>query len=73
MQKKKSTKRKWMAKAFGKHPGKLHRELHVPEGEKIPEAELREAEHSHDPVLRKEAVLAETGKRYAGKRRKKAS
>lgn len=73
MQKKKSTKRKWMASAFGKNPGKLHRKLHVPEGEKIPESKLQKAEHSNDPALRKEATLAETGKRYAGKRRKKAA
>ena len=73
MQKKKSTKRKWMSKAFGKNPGKLHRELHVPEGEKIPEAKLQKAEHSDDPTLRKEAALAETGKKYASNRRKKTA
>ena len=73
MQKKKPTKRKWMAKAFGKNPGKLHRKLGVPEGEKIPESKLRKAEHSKDPTLRREAVLAETAKRYAGKRRKKTA
>lgn len=67
------TKRKWMAKAFGKNPGKLHRKLHVPEDEKIPESKLREAEHSNDPTLRREAALAETGKRYAGRRRRKAA
>ncbi|HZD32362.1 MAG TPA: hypothetical protein VE779_11955 [Candidatus Angelobacter sp.] len=70
---KKSSKRKWMAKAFGKNPGKLHRQLNVPEGEKIPESKLQEAEHSSDPTLRREAALAETGKRYAGKRRKKTA
>jgi hypothetical protein len=70
---KKSSKRKWMAEAFGKNPGKLHRKLNVPEGEKIPESKLREAEHSNDPALRKEAALAETGKRYAGKRHKKTA
>jgi hypothetical protein len=73
MQKKKPAKRKWMAKAFGKNPGKLHRKLGVPEGEKIPESKLQKAEHSDDPTLRREATLAETAKRYAGKRRKKAA
>ena len=73
MEKKKPTKRKWMAKAFSKNPGKLHRELHVPEGEKIPELALRKAEHSDNPTVRREAVLAETGKRFAGRRRKKTA
>jgi len=59
-------KRKWMAEAFGEDPGKLHRRLHVPEGERIPETKLRKAEHSHDPTLRREVALARTGKRYAG-------
>lgn len=62
------SKRKWMAKAFGKHPGKLHRRLHVPEDEKIPSSKLAKARHSSDPSLRREAALARTGKRYAGKR-----
>jgi hypothetical protein len=40
--------------------GALHRELHVPVGEKIPEKKLAKAEHSKNPKLRKRAVLAET-------------
>ena len=60
-------KRKWMQKAFGKHPGKLHRRLHVPEGEKIPASKLSKAAHSKSPSLRREAALAKTGKRFAGK------
>ena len=60
-------KRKWMQKAFGKHPGKLHRRLHVPEGEKIPSKKLTKAEHSSDPSLRREAALARTGKRFGKK------
>jgi len=28
-----------------KHPGALHRELHVPQGQKIPEAKLEAAAH----------------------------
>ena len=43
-----------------KHPGALHKALHVPKGEKIPEAKLEKAEHSKNPTLRKRAVLAET-------------
>jgi len=59
--------RKWMSRAFGKHPGKLHRRLHVPEGEKIPEKKLEKAEHSSDPSERREAALAETGRRFGHK------
>jgi len=61
-------KKKWMQKAFGKHPGKLHRQLHVPEGEKIPASKMEKAAHSRNPELRKEAALARTGKRFGGKR-----
>lgn len=50
---------KWIQKAI-KHPGALHKELHVKKGEKIPEAKLKKAEHSKNPTLRKRAVLAET-------------
>ena len=40
--------------------GALHKQLHVPKGERIPEAKLEMAEHSKNPKLRKRAVLAET-------------
>jgi hypothetical protein len=40
--------------------GALHKALHVPEGEKIPEAKLEKAEHSSNPTMRKRANLAET-------------
>lgn len=46
-----------------KHPGALHKSLHVPKGEKIPEAKLEKAAHSKNPTLRKRAVLAETLKK----------
>lgn len=58
---------KWIAKAI-KHPGKLHRELGVPEGKKIPAKKLAKAEHSKNPTIRKEANLAKTLK---GLRKKK--
>jgi hypothetical protein len=67
------TKRKWMAKAFAKHPGKLHERLHVPEGEPIPESKLNKATHSSDVGLKREAVLAKTARRYAGRRHKKVA
>lgn len=46
-----------------KHPGKLHRDLHVPEGEKIPDKKLAKAEHSKNPSIRREANLAKTLKK----------
>jgi len=49
----------WIEKAI-KHPGALHKELGVPEGEKIPEDKLEEAEHSDNPKERERANLAET-------------
>jgi hypothetical protein len=55
-------KKKWIAGAI-KHPGALHKELHVKKGEKIPVKKLKKAEHSKNPTLRKRAVLAETLKK----------
>lgn len=42
------------------HPGALHRELHVPQGEKIPHAKIMKAAHADNPILAKRARLAET-------------
>lgn len=50
---------KWIQGAI-KHPGALHRELHVPEGEKIPAKKLARAAHSENPTLRRRANLART-------------
>ena len=50
---------KWIQKAI-KHPGKLHKELGVPEGKKIPAKKLIKAEHSKNPTIKKEATLAKT-------------
>ena len=55
-------KKKWIAGAI-KHPGALHKSLHVKAGEKIPESKLKKAEHSKNPKLRKRANLAETLKK----------
>lgn len=52
-------KTKWIAGAI-KHPGALHKELHVPQGEKIPAKKLEKAAHSSNPTLKKRAVLAKT-------------
>jgi hypothetical protein len=53
---------KWIQGAI-KHPGSLHRQLHVPQGEKIPEKKLAKAIHSENPTLAKRARLAETLKK----------
>jgi hypothetical protein len=57
-----SEKKRWIKSAI-KHPGALHKELHVKEGKKIPESKLEKAEHSKNPVLKKRANLAETLKK----------
>jgi len=51
----------WIADAIKPtHKGKLRKKLGVKKGEKIPEKKLKKAEHSKNPKLRKQAVLAET-------------
>lgn len=56
--------KRWMAKAFGEHPGALHRALHVPEGEKIPAGKLSKASHSKSGLMRKRVALARIGAKY---------
>lgn len=53
-------------KAFkpGGRKGKLHREMGIPEGQKIPAAKLEAATHSSDPEKRRDAIRAETMKRW---------
>jgi hypothetical protein len=63
-----------MAKAFnpGGRKGKLHREIGVPEGEKIPASKLAAAKRSSDPEIRRDAIRAETMKKWhhGGKKKK---
>ena len=40
------------------HKGALHRELGVPEGEKIPAKKMAKAAHSSNPKIRKQVGLA---------------
>lgn len=58
---------KWIQGAV-KHPGALHKSLHVKQGEKIPQSKLKKAEHSKNPTLKKRAVLAETLKKMHKKK-----
>jgi len=44
--------------------GKLHEELGVPEGKKIPESKLQAAKKSKDPAERKRATFAENAKHW---------
>ncbi len=50
---------KWIKKAI-KHPGALHTELGVKQGEKIPSKKLEKATHSKNKTLAKRANLAKT-------------
>lgn len=51
-------------KAFkpGGEKGKLHREMGIPEGEKIPAGKLAAAARSSDPEKKRDAIRAETMK-----------
>jgi hypothetical protein len=49
----------WISGAI-KHPGALHKELGVPQGQKIPAKKLATARNSKNPTLRKRANLART-------------
>ena len=51
--------KKWVGKAI-KHPGALHEDLGVPQGEKIPKSKIKAAEHSDNPKTAKRAQLADT-------------
>lgn len=44
----------------GGQKGKLHRELGIPEGEKIPAGRLAKAERSSNPEIRRDAIRAKT-------------
>lgn len=54
---------KWIKGAI-KHPGALHRALHVPQGEKIPAKKLAKAKDSDNPRIRRMAGLARTLKSF---------
>lgn len=55
----------WIQKAIPEsHKGLLHKNLHVPEGKKIPDKKIIKAEHSGNERLRREANLAMTLKGF---------
>jgi hypothetical protein len=51
--------KKWIKSAI-KHPGALHRALHVPEGEKIPAKKMAKAAKSGSKRVKKMVSLAHT-------------
>lgn len=53
---------KFIQKAI-RHPGKLHRDLGIPQEEKIPAKKLEKATHSKSLAIRREANLAKTLKK----------
>ena len=70
-------KKKWVPKKDfhpGGEKGKLHREMGIPEGEKIPKDKLHAAAHSSDPEKKRDAIRAETmSKWHHGGKKKLAS
>ncbi len=69
--------RRWVKKADfhpGGEKGKLHHELGVPEGEKIPSAKLSKALHSSNTEVRNDAIRARTmeGWHHGGAKKKKS-
>ncbi len=60
-------KKRWTPKKDfhpGGEKGKLHREIGVPEGEKIPADKLASAKNSKNPEIRRDAIRAETMKKW---------
>jgi len=59
-------KKKWKTKDFhpGGEKGKLHREIGVPTDEKIPASKLHAAAHSSNPEIKRDAIRAETMKKW---------
>ena len=55
----------------GGEKGKLHREMEIPEGEKIPADKLEAATHSPDKEKARDAKRAETMKGWARHGRKR--
>ena len=51
--------KKWIDKAI-KKPGALHRDLGVPQGEKIPAKKMAQGAKSKNPTIRKRVALAKT-------------
>lgn len=55
-------------KGIGGEKGKLHRELGIPEGEKIGKARIAKAVKSTNPEIRRDAIRARTMGKFNHKR-----
>lgn len=69
-------RKRWVPKKDfhpGGEKGKLHRELGIPEGEKIPADRLEKAAHSSNPEIKRDAIRAETMKGWHHGGKKKAA
>ena len=55
--------KKWIQGVHMKK-GQLHRDLGVPQGQKIPAKKLAQASHSENPTIRRRAALAKTLKGF---------
>jgi hypothetical protein len=53
-------KTNWISRAVGKHPGALHKQLGVPQGEKISASKMAKAAKSSNPKTKKRVALAKT-------------
>jgi len=60
-------KKNWMKDAFSKNKGKLHKELGVKQGEKIPASKLA-IKKSDSTTVKKEKTLAKTARKIANKK-----
>ena len=62
------TTKNWIQKALPKvSKGKLHKNLGIPEGERIPAKKLEKASHSKSPIIKKQTTLAKTLNKLRGK------
>jgi hypothetical protein len=46
------------------HKGLLHKDLGVPQGQKIPASKIAAAKHSSNPAVRKRATFAQNAKSW---------
>ena len=60
-------KKKWMAEAFKHAHGQLRKKLGAKPGKPIAAGKLAKATHSESTKTKRQAVLAKTARRYAGK------
>lgn len=60
-------KEKWMQKAFAGAHGQLRKKLGAKPGKAIPAGKLEKATKSSSTKTKKQAVLAQTARHFAGK------